>query len=156
MAGHGTVSMIPTGWGDPNAAMLGVSGNGELVTNMGARAYFAERCNAGKYSNEDYLAMNLLGKTLRYTTDMSGAGCGCNAAMYLTSLKQNPNPSDCHDHYCDANNVCGQSCAEIDIQEANQLAWHSTLHSASDRFGVGGGYGGGDSWNGARDWNPSQ
>mmetsp|Transcript_63466 Transcript_63466/g.125540 ORF Transcript_63466/g.125540 Transcript_63466/m.125540 type:complete len:759 (-) Transcript_63466:122-2398(-) len=156
LGGHGAVSMIPTGWGDPNAAALGVSGSAELTASMGSRAYFAERCNAGTYSNEDYLALNLLGKTLRYTTDLSGAGCGCNAAMYLTSLKQNTNPSECHDYYCDANNVCGQSCAEIDIQEANQLAWHSTLHSANDRFGVGGGYGGGDSWNGARDWNAAQ
>merc|ERR1719507_462011 len=156
LGGHGPVSMIPTGWGDPSGAVLGVSSSGELTANMGSRAYFAERCNAGTYSNEDYLAMNLLGKTLRYTTDLSGAGCGCNAAMYLTSLRQNTNPSDCHDYYCDANNVCGQSCAEIDIQEANMFAWHSTLHSASDRFGVGGGYGGGDSWNGARDWNPTQ
>jgi len=156
LGGHGAVSMIPTGWGDPKAAMLGISGSGELMANMGSRAYFAERCSAGTYSNEDYLALNLLGKTMRYTTDLSGAGCGCNAAMYLTSLKQNSNPSDCHDHYCDANNVCGQSCAEIDIQEANQLAWHSTLHTALDRFGVGGGYGGGDSWNGARDWNAAQ
>mmetsp|Transcript_136842 Transcript_136842/g.266170 ORF Transcript_136842/g.266170 Transcript_136842/m.266170 type:complete len:772 (+) Transcript_136842:48-2363(+) len=156
LGGHGAVSMIPTGWGDPNAAALGVSGSAELTASMGSRAYFAEQCNAGTYSNEDYLALNLLGKTLRYTTDLSGAGCGCNAAMYLTSLKQNTNPSECHDYYCDANNVCGQSCAEIDIQEANQVAWHSTLHSASDRFGVGGGYGGGDGWNGARDWNAAQ
>merc|ERR1712217_795310 len=92
----------------------------------------------------------------RYTTDMSGAGCGCNAALYLTSLHQNSQISGCSDYYCDANNVCGQSCAEIDIQEANQAAWHSTLHTKTDHSGVGGGYGGGTSWNGPRNWNPSQ
>lgn len=151
MPGYGPVSIVPTGWKDPKAPQVAVE-EGRLVTHMDARAYFAETCNAGVYNHEEYVALNLLGKTLRYTTDLSGAGCGCNAAFYLTSLRQNPNPSDCSDYYCDANNVCGQSCAEIDIQEANQHAWHSTLHTKTDRFGVGGGYGGGDGYNGARDW----
>jgi len=150
--GHGLVSIVPTGWGLPNAALVEVTGSGRVTTSMDARAYFASACTNGVYSNEQYLAMKLLGKEFRYTSDLSGAGCGCNAALYLTSMRQNPRPSTCRDYYCDANNICGESCAEIDIQEANQRAWHSTLHTGTDRFGVMGGYGGGDGFNGARDW----
>jgi len=152
MPGHGLVSIIPTGWGLPDAALVEVTGSGRVTTSMDARAYFAAECTKGVYSNEQYLAMKLLGKELRYTSDLSGAGCGCNAALYLTSMRQNPRPSTCRDYYCDANNICGESCAEIDVQEANQRAWHSTLHTRTDRFGVMGGYGGGDGFNGARDW----
>merc|ERR1719335_961100 len=101
--------------------------------------------------------MKLLGKRFSYTTDMSGAGCGCNAALYLTSLPQSSSASDCGDYYCDANNVCGESCAEIDIQEANQYAWHSTLHTSQDHSGVGKGYGGGGKfWSGPRDWTDEE
>lgn len=38
--------------------------------------------------------------------------------------------------------------------EANQHAWHSTLHGKHDHSGFGMGYGGGGyGWNGPRDWN---
>mmetsp|Transcript_129604 Transcript_129604/g.415608 ORF Transcript_129604/g.415608 Transcript_129604/m.415608 type:complete len:166 (-) Transcript_129604:1265-1762(-) len=82
-------------------------------------------------------------------TDISGAGCGCNAALYLVSMKQNPQPSDCSD----ANSVCGVRCTEIDLQEANMFSWHSTVHAAADGAGNGGGFGGGSSWTGPRDWS---
>jgi hypothetical protein len=133
-----------------------VSKAGKLTATMDSRAYFALNCTAGSYDHKQYVAMDLLGKSLSYSVDLSGAGCGCNAAFYLTSMAQNKNPSECSDFYCDANNVCGESCAEIDIQEANMFAWHSTLHSATDRGGLGGGYGGGDSWNGPRDWGSAE
>merc|ERR1712190_104363 len=104
----------------------------------------------------DYVAMNLLGKTMRFDVDLDNAGCGCNVALYLVSMAQNPHVSDCKDYYCDANDVCGESCAEIDIMEANTKAWHSTLHTQFDHGGMGAGLGGGDGFMGPRDWTTSQ
>merc|ERR1719210_3316257 len=129
--------------------------NHMIVPHMKGRTYFAEACTSGQYDHHDYLGLELLGKTMTYTVHLVGAECGCNAALYLTSLKQNKNPSQCSDYYCDANNVCGESCAEIDIQEANMMSWHSTLHTETDHSGMGGGYGGGSGWDGPRDWDPS-
>lgn len=130
-----------------------VSGS-DLTVAMKGRGYFADTCDAGVYANNNYLALQLLGRRMRYSVDLSGVGCGCNAAMYLVSMKQNTDPCSGGDYYCDANVVCGVACAEIDIQEANMHAWHSTLHAASDKDGVAAGLGGGGwSWNGPRDWS---
>jgi len=123
---------------------------------MDARAYFSDSCTEGSYDHTRYSGLKLLGQTLKFTTDISGAGCGCNAALYLVSMKQNSDLSSCNDYYCDANEVCDVSCAEVDIMEANNRAWHSTLHSAQDHAGKGAGYGGGSGWNGPRDFNSQQ
>jgi len=158
VAGQGSVSLVNAKWNVPGdkAGKVKVEDGSKLAPYMKGRSYFADTCTEGSFSNEHYVAWKLLGKTLTYTTDMSGAGCGCNAAFYLVSMRQNDKPSGCSDHYCDANNVCGVSCAEIDLQEANQHAWHSTLHTATDHGGVGGGYGGGSGWNGPRDFSAQQ
>jgi len=153
VAGYGQVELVPTGWLTPHGGAEVVVASGRVSPQMGARAYFADACAPGVYDHRQYVAPKLLGHRIRYTANLSGAGCGCNAAFYLTSMRQNAHPSECHDHYCDANRVCGEACAEIDIQEANQYAWHSTLHTATDADGASGGYGGGgDSWSGPRDW----
>jgi len=159
VGGFGVTSIVPTGWATPDEFVgLQVSGNGnEVAPVLGSRAYFALSCNAGVYDPKQYLAFNLLGRRMRYTTDMSELGCGCNAAFYLTNMHQNTEPSECSDFYCDANNVCGCSCAEIDIQEGNKFSWHSTLHGKVDHGGLGAGIGGGGaSWNGPRDWSTSE
>ncbi|CAK0811444.1 unnamed protein product, partial [Prorocentrum cordatum] len=153
-----SVSLVNAKWNvaGEQAGVVEAKGGNMVVPHMTGRTYFGTRCVDGSFSNEDYMALNLLGKTFRYTVDLAGAGCGCNAALYLTSLHQNGQVSDCEDYYCDANNVCGVSCVEIDIQEANMFAWHSTLHTAHDSGGVGGGYGGGASWDGPRDWSSEE
>merc|ERR1719323_327364 len=142
--GHGKVSLINAKWNVKGqaAGSVTVPDMHTVEPHMNGRTYFGDSCTDGTFNNTQYTAMKLLGKTLRYTTDMSSAGCGCNAALYLTSLHQNSLISDCEDHYCDANSVCGVRCAEIDIQEANQHAWHSTLHMQDDGDGEGVGIGG--------------
>jgi len=157
--GFGMTSIVPTGFSTPDefVGLQVSSSHDEVAPELGSRAYFAHSCNPGVYDHKEYLAFNLLGKKMRYTTDMSDLGCGCNAAFYLTNMFQNKLPSDCSDFYCDANNVCGQSCAEIDIQEGNKFSWHSTLHGKRDHGGTAKGVGGGGAgWNGPRDWRVSE
>jgi len=154
------VAIITTEWNVPNDSAGDVFvENGQVVPYMSGRSYFGDSCSStlGEYDNSQYVAFKLLGKRLRYTVNLTGALCGCNAALYLTSLHQNDNVSECFDYYCDANAVCGVRCAEIDIQESNEEAWHSTLHVAADGAGAGKGIGGGGpEWSGPRDWSSTE
>jgi hypothetical protein len=118
-----------------------VEGN-QIIANIKGRAYFGDQCVENTYDPNYYKGFPLLGNTLKYTIDLHGAGCGCNAAVYLSSLRQNTDISTCGDYYCDANSVCGVSCTELDIQEANMFSWHSTLHTSDDKGGIAFGYGG--------------
>jgi len=157
--GVGDVALIPTGWTgtakDKKLKSVWVDEGDKVIAHMDGRGYFANICT-GAYNHTQYLGVNLLGKKLSFMVDLSSAECGCNAAFYLTSMNLNTRKSDCFDYYCDANNVCGESCAEIDIMEANRHAFHATLHSKEDHGGKGAGFGGGTSWNGPRDFDKSQ
>jgi len=149
----GKVELINAEWNVPGERAGPVDlVNGAVVPGMKGRTYFGDSCADGAYSPRRYATFPFLGKSLKWTTDLSGAGCGCNAALYLTSLRQSTQVSGCSDYYCDANSVCGVRCAEIDLQEANTHAWHSTVHVLDDGSGIGAGYGGGDTWNGHRDF----
>jgi len=160
--GLGFVSLIPAGWKDKSrtedvAAKVTVKDGKRIVAEMDGRGYFGSTCTAGAYNNEQYVALDLRGKTFKYTTDLSLAGCGCSARLSLTSMRQNSNPTECGDHYCDANKICGEACAEIDLQEGNRYAWHSTVHGTDDRWGLGLGFGGGGfGWSGPRNWKKGQ
>ena len=85
-------------------------------------------------------AVSLAGRTLTMTLNLTGAGCGCNAALYLVSMPQNGIQGRGHDFYCDANSVTGVACAEMDLIEANQVAWWSAVHAADDPPGDGFGH----------------
>jgi len=156
--GYGPQDMSNAYWNVPGELAGPVEVvNGSIVAYMKGRTYFSSECFGDSFNPQLYSAINFLGKRFSWTMDLSGAGCGCNAALYLTSLHQNTEISGCDDYYCDANSVCGVRCAEIDLAEANMYAWHSTLHVEDDRSGVGGGYGGGGSnWHGPRDWTKEQ
>ncbi|CAK0859706.1 unnamed protein product [Prorocentrum cordatum] len=142
--GHGAVQVIAAGAnipGDP-AGAAEVGGDAVRVSKSG-RVYFAEACADGAYAPGEYSSINLLGRRLSFSVDLSGAQCGCVVAMYLTPLARSPQPGTCgSDYYCDAAEVCGVRCEELDIMEANTHAWHTTAHTASDTAGVGTGIGG--------------
>ncbi|CAJ1358901.1 unnamed protein product [Effrenium voratum] len=150
--GAGKFQMTNAYWNVPDEKAGDVEVIGNKVTpQMKGRTYWTDQCN-GQYDHNKYANISFLGKQLQFTTDISGAGCGCNAALYLTSLRQSQQLSGCEDFYCDANSVCGLRCVEIDLMEANMYAWHTTMHVADDGSGIGAGYGGGINWNGHRDW----
>lgn len=162
-SGYGQVSLTNTGYA--NGGTEGARGKiaydtaagGAVALHLNDRSYFGDVCDGQGYAQQHFSAVRLLGKRMRYTTELSGADCGCNVAMYLVSMHQNFRPSKCGDYYCDANSVCGVACTEIDIQEANVFSWHSTVHSKWDKYGAGSGYGGGGkNWNGPRDFNGQQ
>jgi hypothetical protein len=147
----GGIDLPGEGWVNLVNAMVNTPGDeaqkvevqdGAIVAWMSGRTYFADSCSEESYEAVEYKALPLLGRTIKWTIDLNGAGCGCNAAVYLTSLAQNTKKSDCDDYYCDANKVCGVGCAEVDLQEANMHSWRSTLHVAEDGEGEGAGYGG--------------
>ena len=125
-----------------------------LSTRNGVRVYLADRCDY-EYDHQNYASLSLLGKTFSFTTDVSQTECGCNAAMYLVSMQQNTQPGTCDgDFYCDANQVCGVRCAEIDLMEANQYAFKVTAHTAADGAGKATGLGGGDNAFSSADYGP--
>jgi len=146
--GTQTVQIVTTDRSSPPMA----SGASVSANRLHGRGYFADTCKDGPYEPSEYVAINPLGKTIRYMVDMSGAGCGCNVAFYLASMRQNTNPSEGGDYYCDANGVGGVNCAEIDIQESNVHAWFTTLHAKDDINGAVIGYGGDKGKPDYRDW----
>ena len=105
------------------------------ATKCGGDAFRAD----SDYACVDYRSgvMRLSGTTLSFTVDLSDANCGCNAAIYLVAMGGNPEPTVCKDRYCDANSVCGVRCIEIDLMEANKVAFVSTVHVADDPNGEG-------------------
>ena len=129
----------------------GSSGGLDVIFNsrsyLLADAAAADACGGrmlgGDFGCVDYQggAYKLAGQTLSMTLDLSGAECGCNAAIYLVAMPQSRARGDCGDQYCDANAVCGVPCAEIDLVEANKVAFVSTVHVADDSngeaFGLG-------------------
>lgn len=135
---HGGVRIIKAGenaQGDPDGKVE-VLDCRMITTHMNSRAYMGTSCTPGSYSPTNYAPIDFRGKRIKYTVDLSDAQCGCVAAMYLVNMRWNPNKGECGgDYYCDANDVCGETCDEIDIQEANDVMWKTTPHSKFDPWG---------------------
>ena len=78
--------------------------------------------------------MYLLNKTLSFTTDLSQAlDPSCNAAVFLLAMpvynkSQQPYPIRKGNYFCDAANLTGIPCPELDIIEASVHGMLTTLH----------------------------
>jgi len=91
----------------------------------------------GEWKPDGLSELQLLGKMLSFTVDLSKVGCACNLALYLISSPGRdwlgkPDPGekrgDQPPYYCDANKVGGQWCPELDIMQANNHVFQATLH----------------------------
>jgi len=120
--------------GGSNSTQVYVSGN-YIQLHYGPRVYLANSCPTS-FNPTMFYKFNLLGKTLSMTLDLSQISCACNAAVYLVMMpaygsNNQPDPTKCGDYYCDANQVCGVYCPEIDLVEANAYTLQFTPHDCS-------------------------
>ena len=119
----------------------------------GARVYLSDECAEGVFNPGHFSNLQLLGRTLAVTIDLSAADCNCMVQWYLVPLRRSTNSNACGgDYYCDATEQCGGQCDEIDLLEANQHALHSAIHHTGEAAhgsadageeGLYNGYGGG-------------
>ena len=106
--------------------------NGSSITlSGGGRVYLG---NSGTLSPSSFYMMPLLGRKLTFDVDMSSVGCNCNGALYFVSMPaynsaQQLVPGKDGEYYCDANQVGGIYCPEMDVMEANKYAMASTAHT---------------------------
>ena len=107
-------------YGDVKAVTEGV-----LELHGNGRAYLVENA---KQSHSRYLKLDLRGKALHFTADMSKVPCSVNAALYFVKM-DGESPAG----YCDIQTT--PSCLEIDVFEANVGAIQATVHT---QRGVGG------------------
>ena len=94
---------------------------GTILLNTNSRVILLNGSSSQNPGAEDWALFNLLGKRLSFAVDISGASCGCIAALYLIDIGGKPG-------YCDANKVDGRWCAELDIFEGNNHGLHVTPH----------------------------
>lgn len=126
--------------------------SGDAVTLTGGGRVYLGDSSSGSITTSSYYMMPLLGKKFTFDVDLSNVGCNCNGALYVVSMPaynsaQQPEPGKDGSYYCDANQVGGTYCPEMDIFEANKYAMASTAHtcqyqpphyySSCDRGGCG-------------------
>ena len=117
-----------------------VAANGSAVSiAYNDRAYLVSECDVtgGAFSAGLFAKrLPMLGRAWSFTVDLSTAGCGCNAALYAVAMPGiaadgSPAAGTSGDYYCDANNVSGTWCTEIDLFEANTAALAATPHACA-------------------------
>jgi len=136
----------------------------QIEVSLAGRGYLAENCtnpdyegaDPGSYEGIAYSRLYLLGKKLSYTMDFNGVGCGWAASLTLNAMPDNTDPGGCNDFFCDTMKTCGVHCSEVGLQEANMMAWFSTLYADSNGAGSGVGYGGDNGETPRRDWDSSK
>lgn len=87
------------------------------------RMYLVEDYQVTDWWGAKFVTFNLLGKTLTYTVDLSKVPCGVIACLYFTA-NWKPGPGS---NYCDIQQQAG-GCFEMDLMEANSVAFESSLH----------------------------
>ena len=97
------------------------------------RGYIIETPDLDK-SNPKYFMPNLKNATVEWDIDLSNHECGCIAAFYTVSMPGKDKDGnlwlDTDGYgYCDANQVAGNWCPEMDIMEANKWSWATTPHT---------------------------
>jgi len=115
-----------------------ISGS-QLQNKHGNRVYYTQKCQQ-LFDPTVFKPFYVLDKTLSFKTDVSTIGCGCCAAFILVLMpaynqNQQPDPTKCDDYYCDANEVCGVWCPEMDLMEANRAAFAVTPHTCANPQG---------------------
>ena len=102
-------------------------GGTQLKLKGNNRGYAVKDYKATKWPDVKYTKLQLLGKTLSWSTDVSNVGCGCNAALYLVAMPDGGNASGAR--YCDIQMKPPNGCVELDLQEGNAKAMQATLHT---------------------------
>jgi len=121
-----------------NPAGVSVSGS-SLQLKYDNGALYTAKCQAN-FDPTVFRRFYVLNRTLSFTADVSSISCGCNAAFYFVLMpaynqNQQPDPTKCGDYYCDANQVCGIFCPEVDLMEANRAALQITPHKCNNPIG---------------------
>lgn len=120
--------IISADWAD---SLIDVSGN-SVTLRHNARAYLATNAS-DNFDPNNYHQFVLKDKTLSFDVTLADISCSCNAALYTVSMpgynwSGQPDPSSGGDYYCDANQVGGVWCWEMDIMEANKYVVQTTPH----------------------------
>jgi len=101
------------------------------------------RCK-NHYGPWDLVQLRLLAGSISFTVDLSRVGCACNLAFYFVSAPARdvdgiPIAGNTTyapgNYYCDANQVGGQWCPEVDVMEANTHAFQATPHKCDPPVG---------------------
>ena len=127
--GDASGGFVPEFWG--NVAGVKAVGMTKLVVQGNNRLYAVASIPTRpepEYADITYKKFQLFDRELTFDVDMSGVGCGCNAAAYLVAMPEHPSATD--SAYCDIQGPEGVSpCLEIDLIEGNTKALQSTLHT---------------------------
>lgn len=85
-------------------------------------------------NSSDFYMPKLIGGSIQVDIDLSGAGCSCNAAFYLSKMPGSKFTLG-EDYYCDAQPTANNICTEMDLVEANTYAFQATPHTPGDGSG---------------------